>query len=326
MRLTWGVLAAAGWLAFMAKRGLSRGQPPEPRDCPDEHACTAKHGSEPAGHDQPLRAAPLPSPDERQYASDERHKRGERIYWRVTGAASVVATIAAGAAAWFAYGAFTETRRQADTAQEALIAADRPWIKVLGLSAPEVEIRDGGVFLNARLSVKNIGRSPAQHTHVRARLQADGSAIDEARDAEAFCREAAVRGIPFVESLIFPDDDRALAVHALADVRIIAQHWRDRIERDFQMARSAFGDDPVAERRRAERLSYPVRVGLTLIGCITYVIPTGRSYGQTAFIYGFNRNCGLGPYGECSFEMEEEGTHEGDALVMREAIGGAFAR
>ena len=75
-----------------------------------------------------------------------------------------------------------------------------------------------------------------------------------------------------------------------------------------------------------ERLSYPVRSGLTLVGCITYVMPAGRSYGQTAFIYGLNRECGFGREPVCSFEIEEPGVYEGDALVIREAIGGAFAR
>lgn len=339
MRLVLGVLVAG--VAFMVGRGRSERRGPghqgpgaPPQGHAEQHAA-ADDAHAGAAVEQPVILA-RPAALAHGISGDDEHQREERRYWRRSIVISKVATavtagglVFAGLAFIAGYRAMIETRRQADTAQEALIAADRPWIKVLELSGPRIEVRDNAVFLRAGLKVKNIGRSPAQHAFIRTKLSPDGSVMDDARETEMLCRNAAARGIPPFETLIFPDDESSIAIHALADVRDIAKHWRDRIERDYQLSRSVFGEDELAERNRAERLSYPVRVGLTLIGCVTYVIPTGRSYGQTAFIYYFNRACDLGPGfipGECSFEMEEPGTHEGDALVIREAIGGAFAR
>lgn len=216
-------------------------------------------------------------------------------------------------------------QEQARVAREALVAADRPWIKVIGLSEPRLDIKTDNVFFNARLDVKNIGRSPAPRTSVRTKLLPDAIPKDEAGEAETLCREAVARRIPWREISVFPDDGRSVAIDADANMESIAEDRRTMVERDFERLRQGLDDESALERR-ALLLSFPLRAAFTLVGCVAYEIPTGRAHGQTAFIYRVSRECGAGPSVYCSFEMSEPMVHKGEALSIRENWTSAFAR
>lgn len=231
----------------------------------------------------------------------------------------------AGAAAWFAHGAFTEARRQADTAQEALIAADRPWIKVVGLSDVHVNVGVGAVVVFARVAVKNIGRSPAQHTYLDTALLADSSLDEQNARAALVCRDAEKAGYPPQEQLVFPDDAPTLSDVATIRIGTIKEERDRRLRQDFEMADRIIPDETAEDRLRA-RVAQPLRAGLTIVGCVTYAVSARRVVGQTAFVFGLDHACGEGPWVVCSFDMTAPGEYEGSAVAVHPAVGGAFAR
>jgi len=337
VRIALGVLVAAAGLAFIAKLGPSRERAPEPRDRGNQHAGPPEHGSEPPGGSQPLRFPSRANTDQHADAGDERHKRGERVYWWVTGTTSVSATIAAAAAAWFANGAFTETRRQADTAQQALVAADRPWIKVVDFTAHGIKVEEKVVWAHATIQVKNIGRSPAQHTFVRVKLIPDPSMLEEPDEAVRLCREAEDEPRWWANRLIFPDDTAAFREAAASEMRDVLDQRDAKLRWEREQIAGITGDGPVARaiREVAEeglraKESQPLYAGFALVGCITYAIPNGQAgrgaIGQTTFTYGLDHACGLGPIGACAFPMAETGVYAGEQVRVREAVSPTFAR
>lgn len=325
MRLALGVLAAAaGALAVMAKRGPSRDHRP-PRDSV-ERPCEPERGGGPASVQQPPRPA-LHAADGGAVPGDTHHQREEREYWRRSLAASWVAAGAALVAVLFAAGAYNETRRQADTAQEALIAADRPWIKINKLSRVRIDVDDHVVWVSADVQVKNIGRSPAQHTYLKTTLLSDSSLTEQTAEAENLCRRSAASGYSVDERLVFPDDGHLLGNVTGLGMEAIQRKRDDRLRWEADVSRRNFGEDAtVAENRMKERMALPLRVGFTLVGCVTYAVSARRVVGQTSFIYGLDRACGLGPLGICTFDMDPPAIYAGDDISIRDPIGGTFAR
>ncbi len=180
MRFVLGALlgAAAGVIA-MGRRSPSGHRPPQPRYAGDQRAGPSGDRDEPPAYGEPNRPAPSPSPDQQAAARDEHHKRGERIYWGVTGAASILATGATCFAAWFAWGAYTaalnavsETRRQADIAQDALVASTRARLKITSIKDITATRPEGGrvAWFWAEAAYKNFGQSPAQNIFLSLRV------------------------------------------------------------------------------------------------------------------------------------------------------------
>lgn len=185
MRLLLAALVAgAGWVALMG-RGTRSGR--QPGDDRDQRHSPADGSNGIAADRQPERPAVLEGPDQRsraeeaQRASDERHKRGERWYWTVTGVAAILATGATAAAALFAYWAYQasweavgETRRQADIAQAALVASTRARLKITSIKDVRVgPLSAGGVsvpLLRVVAAYKNFGQSPAQNIFLSLRV------------------------------------------------------------------------------------------------------------------------------------------------------------
>jgi len=152
VRLAWGVLAAAAGLWAMTRRSPSGHRPPEPRYPGDQQAgATARGGNEHDGN-QPQRAAAQKGPAKPPETSDERHQRRECWYWIITGLMSVLATGAAGFAAWYAYGAY-------DTARQALVATTRAYI-VLRAEITTDEESKRPVF---RFAAENMGATPVRN-------------------------------------------------------------------------------------------------------------------------------------------------------------------
>jgi hypothetical protein len=277
--------AAAGTVA-MARRPPSGHHPPQPRYAQDQRAGSAQHGRQPSGGDQPQRAAARERPHERHDASDERHKRRECWYWAVTGAMSVAAAIATGTAAWYAYGAFTQAQRQADTAQQALIASDRPWLMLTDVNPASLSSDDEfGVSFWVNMVAKNVGHSPAQNVSVSARLlivENSGPRPDVAM--HAICREARESPIVIPGQVVFPDQTEdinqgtpnsfiipAETVWAVREARIRLIHNRE-------MARNR---PERAEAWAADLSKFPFHAALYFIGCVNYRSSDNRLFFQT---------------------------------------------
>ena len=107
-----------------------------------QHASAAADGRKPSRQQQPHASPPPNDASHRGNPGDEKHKRYERVYWIVTGAASVAATAATITAAWFAVGAYkasldsvAEARKQAVAAREANEINRRTLAAAVGASA-----------------------------------------------------------------------------------------------------------------------------------------------------------------------------------------------
>lgn len=97
-----------------------------------ENTSPARNGGEPPRHEQPHGLMPPNDTSHRDASSNQEHQRHERIYWIVTGAASVAATAAAVVAATYAISAYKAAREQVAIAQAALVSSERPWLSIEG--------------------------------------------------------------------------------------------------------------------------------------------------------------------------------------------------
>jgi hypothetical protein len=245
----------------------------------------------------------------------------------VTTAAAIIATVFAAGAYFASWESVAEARRQANIAQAAYIAADRPWIKVAQPPRVRLDVRDGIVWFRTDVEVQNIGRSPAQHTCFHTELLPDASLDEQAAAAENLCQRAAAAGYPSDERLVFPNDQNTLWDITGISIETVREKRNRKLEWEENAAREMFGEVPsVVEDRLREQRVLPLRASFTLVGCITYAVSPRRVVGQTAFVYGINRACGLGPLGICTFDMNPPATYSGDDISVRSQIGGAFAR
>ncbi len=294
MRLALGVLlgAAAGVVA-MARRSPSGHRPPQPRYPGDQRAGPSGDRDEPPAHGEPNRPAPRPSAGEHDAARDERHKRGERIYWGVTGAASILATGATCFAAWFAWGAYTaalnavsETRRQADIAQDALVASTRARLKITSVESVTAKRREGdpAVRFQATAAYRNFGQSPAQNIFLTLRANVTG-AEPPPEDA---CEEDKATVNAYSAEVVFPQNDEGGGTYS---------------------AEMPVGD--LIAQAAAVRAAQPeVPLKLSLIGCLTY-----RSAGGGAVhVTGFASELGLAD--------ADNGDGSGDAPAYKNIVEG----
>jgi hypothetical protein len=159
--VTW-VLIGIGWL-FPLGLILHDAMRHEERD---ERGADHNHGDTPStiaasesDEQQKHRAA-----EREHWDHERRHSRKVRIFTAVAAGAAVVAAVVA-------YGAYRETRRQADAAvdQLAIQSSDqRPWLHLEDAKTEPINYTANGLNFTMRFSVKNYGRSPATHAYVRA--------------------------------------------------------------------------------------------------------------------------------------------------------------
>jgi hypothetical protein len=112
---------------------------------------------------------------EQQSRQDEKNGRWNRrtaiavfIYTALTLA---IVVLSAGST-WFSYksavasqGAALQAHRQADIAQDALVASSRPWIKVTDAHLVGIQIINAEMFISIEVDIENIGHSPATQTY-----------------------------------------------------------------------------------------------------------------------------------------------------------------
>ncbi len=328
MRLAWGVLAAVGALAVMAGGGRSerhgpghKGPSSPPRGAAHQHRSPAgvHHG---AAQEQGVAVARPTSPHHGGFDDDE-HKREERRYWKRNYLAAVIGAAATAASFLFAGLAFVgtwramlETQREANIAQEALIAADRPWLEAVGLSVNHMEINPIRVSLDLTVRIKNIGRAPAQRAVALTEAIPDLEDGEPERLAVALCRRAAESRAEYsVGGVVFPEALRTARLTRF----VLPEDLRSALRLGRVRDRGADG--------RPLDTSGPPRAAFAIAGCIAYTLPAGGASGETAFVYGLARNCGDAKLVlPCDFDLTERGPYSGDAIVVELTDYAGFAR
>lgn len=95
------------------------------------------------------------STNEGWHPEERTHHRIERVFWGWTTALYALTFVATAAAAWFAYSAFIQAKRQADIAERSLIESDRPLIYI------HVDQSSYGSEFDASIAISNLGTKPA---------------------------------------------------------------------------------------------------------------------------------------------------------------------
>lgn len=327
------LLGAASFLVATVRLiGLGRRRPHDPTQEYIKAGNADKSGYEPCEQERSKQAAPHHDANNRSSPGDERQQRYERRYWIITSITSVAATFATVVAAGFAIGAYNASwqavevaRNQTLIAESALIASNRPWVKITDLTVVRLDVDRDFVSLSANVAVKNVGASPAPRTFIRTKLFPDGSVIDEGREAEAMCRETVASGYPPFEALVFPNEAHDFFEVSTVAMELIRKRRNDRIRGEYVANQPVFGEE-FAQQHRREAEAIPLRAAFTLIGCAAYIVPVGSFAGQTAFIYSIYFNCGEGPFGSCTFDMTRHAIYGAKDVKVGEPVGGTFAR
>ena len=95
------------------------------------------------------------STNEGWHAEERTHHSKERMFWRWTLVLYGLTFAATAAAAWFAFNAFLQTKRQADIAEKTLNEGDRPLIYI------HVDQSRHGNDVDASVEISNLGTKPA---------------------------------------------------------------------------------------------------------------------------------------------------------------------
>lgn len=215
------VAAGAGLIAYMADRSRSHSRrPPQPGNQDNSGGDAAAYGRKPAADEQPCRPTQqsLDSGSEARErerdARDAKHQLAERRFWVLGLVVSIAATAATGFAAWFAYGAYeaalksvVETRRQADIAQQTLVATTRARLKLTAIS--DARVTRGSeiplAWFTFKPAFKNFGQTPAQNITFSAHVFVIGTG--EGLPARAICENEKARGGMSSGELVFPQED-----------------------------------------------------------------------------------------------------------------------
>lgn len=225
--------------------------------------------------------------------------------------------------------AVTETRRQANTAQEQLVASTRPWIKVEGFELSDLRLDEITLSIWVKITIKNIGQAPAESVFVSPNLILPHLEVDRAAETVDLCRKARVGELrPIFPSLLFPGDTKALepqvgVVHfSRFTVEIAAA--RNKMLNDWHAnARTFIGDDEAAAGR-AEKASYPYHSPLALAGCITYTSNATPLAYQTAFLVDLGRKMPGAPFGRGAFDLSRPSTVPAHDIIVGEPDLGTF--
>lgn len=280
--------------------GVINHDPPENRA---EHAGAAANGREPAGQQQPHGRAPPDDADHRSAPGNEKQQRYERIYWMITGAASVAATLATITAAVFAIGAYNASwqavgaaRDQADIARRSLVASDRPWVMLIDIKPASFSSDDdAGVMLSVNISVKNVGHSPAQNVSITGRLLIGDFDPPPDQAMASVCQEPRSSYFVIPGQALFPDRDQDVYGGSAYPFGISAERvWEARAARinSTREYNIAIGR-PDRAQAWAESLSkFPFYAALNLVGCINYRSSDNAALYQTSFMFSVSAKPG----------------------------------
>lgn len=263
-----------------APRSHHHGRPQDRPERPGELA----HAGQAAAHGQPARP-PLHSPDGGREAEDKQREKCERRFRGWGLAANIASALATIFAAAFAAGAYEaslravgEARSQVEAARtangiarDALVAADRPWVRVdVSMNGP-VRTSLKGTNFSLRFTLKNVGHSPAMLVALHASMVLDAQATDLLADQRKLCgplRAGAPQSVGDGKFL-FPDQEVVLVRGTSFDLsRANVDRW------------SLTG---------APR-SLKLQLSPAVVGCVAYRFASGddRQH-QTGFIYSIHR-------------------------------------
>ena len=323
----------AGLIGLMADRSRSHGRHPihpRPSSPPRSEATDppTEKGQPKAAVEQPV-AVLAPATAINQLARRTAQARGapllaqEYVLAKAQAFISAFALVFAGAAFVASYGALRETRRQADIAQDALITIDRPWLKVIGLENTPIDVRAGYAWTFANIEVKNIGRSPAQHTLPTFLLFLTVPSTSRIPKRQTSVERLRAQGTGQKTNSCSPTTPDISGTSAVALSAVKDKRDR-RAEREYVIARRMIGRH--GQRPVDRSPEPPCNATFTLVGCVTYAIATRQALGQTAFIYDLSYACGLGRLGQSQFRLSHPGSYSGNDVGVREPASGSFAR
>lgn len=273
---------------------------------------------------RPRKAAPAKIFESYDHASDKAHQTAEQFNWkfaRNVGAATLIFSIVA---AGGTVGAFIETWRQANVAQEALIAGDRPWL--------EVTVRPVAVTLTPNFNIvtldiraKNYGHSPAQTVFAYGEtFSEDAASLDKIRAlSNVECKKAKRFKVTDLSVMVFPSGEEARIAATIFPNTPAAMHdvWQARRDRDYR-ALKAFGGAPYADFWTKMGSETP-NGEFSVVGCVIYSYG-GSFIGETSFSADLLRRCPEGPFG-CAFELDKVANYSADKILLK--VGSdSFAR
>lgn len=276
MRFVLTVLAASvGWIAFIVDRRSHGRYPPQPRYDADQRPSTSHNRHQEANGDRPDRPVTVEgeakdsAAQRKRDESDTRHKRGEVWYWRITGTAAVLATVGTLAAAAFAYGAYdaalesvAEARRQADIAQQTLVASTRARLKLTAITdARATRSTDFPVaWFTFKPTFKNFGQTPAQNIAFSTHVFVIGTG--EGQPARDICEGEKTRDRMSSGELAFPQEEGGESMFGI------------------QMPIS----DLTSQAAKIEEIQTSATIYLGVVGCLTY-----QTIGSpTVYVTGFS--------------------------------------
>jgi hypothetical protein len=150
--------------------------------------------------------APAKAYEQYEHSTDGQHRTAEQYNWRRQNMLTFFTTVAAIFAAVFAFKTFIQAKRQADIAQNALIASSRPWVRTIDATVTKLEVQKDQVFAWVDFSYKAIGPSPATAVMISPKLlipSAEPFAFEEVRK---LCAEEKASGEVTGDAL-FPGED-----------------------------------------------------------------------------------------------------------------------
>jgi len=97
------------------------------------------------------------------HPTEEQHRTAEQFAWKTAKNLGVWTGVAASIAAFFAVWTWVETKRQADTADLALVAVQRAYVEPVGVRFDPVKDASGSIaYWNAYLTLQDIGVTPTR--------------------------------------------------------------------------------------------------------------------------------------------------------------------
>lgn len=252
-------------------------------------------GATPADRHQPVRP-PEPTPPQGWHPQEEHHRRHEGWYWLASIFLSLAIAIGAGLSARYAYRAASEAheqamqaRRQADIARDTLVASNRPWVMLTDINPVSLSSDDGaGVHFWVKVSVKNVGHSPAQNVSISGRLLIGDFDPPPNEAMVTVCREPQSSSFIIPGRVLFPDQAQNIYGDTPSSFGIEADRvWAARAARikstyDMKMA---FGNAERAQAWANELAKFPFYAPLNFVGCINYRSADNTTLYQTSFMF-----------------------------------------
>jgi len=198
--------------------------------------------------------------------------------------------------------------------------AQRPWVRLSRADPVGLIVMDAGIVILLQLHAKNVGHSPAEGVYATGRAFADFSSTEEAITARAVCEGASAKNLEWLQSMIFPDEERKIEIIGgfATSMQDIIKRKMDQI--DFQYNESIpLVEKDKAEAKKKEDLAVPLRAGFTVVGCILYRYRGGSALGQTAFVLNLDRSCPeISPLAKCSFDIKPGVKYRTDEMLVRD--------